>query len=113
MEFQFTCAQQLELLREFRVGKKFHGLEDAPEARGGDDMRNGTVETGYGDQRTALGGADRRGGFSLEVLDAVCILHATRMYPAMYVSRCCDGPERGRLSARIPAHRPRTSGARG
>jgi Bacteriocin-protection, YdeI or OmpD-Associated/Domain of unknown function (DUF1905) len=80
MELELAGAKEPELAREIRVGKQLHGFQDAAQTRSGDDMHNGTIVAGDGDKRTAFGGADGCCRLTLEVLNAVCILHRKKVY---------------------------------
>jgi len=80
MELELSCAKEPELAVEVPVSEQFHGFQDAPQARGRDDMDDGAVVPGDGDKRAGLGGADGGRGLALEVLDTVCILHKEKMY---------------------------------
>lgn len=80
MELELAGAKEPELAREIRVGKQLQGFQDAAQARSRDDMHNGTIVAGDGDERATFSGVDGCCRLPLEVLDAVCILHRKKVY---------------------------------
>jgi hypothetical protein len=75
MEFQFPGPKELELAREVRIRQKLHRFKEAAQALCGNDVRHRPVMARNGDKLPMLGGANGRGRFPLELLNAVCTFH--------------------------------------
>ena len=75
MEFQFPGPKELELACEVRIRQKLHRLKDAAQALGGNDVCNRSVMARDSDKLPMFGGANGRGRFPLEFLNAVCTFH--------------------------------------
>ena len=80
MKLELAGFELAELRHEDGIREQFHRLDHATQTLGRDDMNHRALMTGDGDKGAGLGRPHGRGRGALEFLDAVCILHAEKVY---------------------------------